>query len=104
MICPNCKKETPSILRTCENCKTDLEQYRAARNKEIEGTGEPDLGPGFRFESLLLSLGPIGGIIIMALSVLWFYGGLKANRIFFYPPILFIIGVVGFLGGLKKKR
>ncbi len=37
----------------------------------------------------------------MILAVAWFVLGLLLlNRIFFYPPIMFVIGLVAFLKGL----
>jgi len=41
-----------------------------------------------------------GGIGMMVLAVVWFVGGLFFDIIFFYPPILFIIGLVAFVKGL----
>lgn len=39
--------------------------------------------------------GVAGGFAMIVVSVVWFVGGLlMADRIYFYPPILFIIGMV----------
>jgi hypothetical protein len=52
----------------------------------------------------------IGGIIMIIAAIAWFIGGLFADRIFFYPPFMFIGGVVAVvrgcmnLGGRRKKR
>ncbi|MEL6894798.1 MAG: hypothetical protein AAFP90_01705 [Planctomycetota bacterium] len=40
------------------------------------------------------------GLLMMIGSVVWFFGGLMAGIIFFYPPILFIIGIVTLVKGL----
>jgi hypothetical protein len=42
------------------------------------------------------------GIAMMVIAVLWFCGGLMFQILFFFPPILFIIGLVAFIGGLVK--
>jgi hypothetical protein len=42
----------------------------------------------------------LGGLAMMAIALVWFFGGLAAGVIFFYPPILFVIGLVGLLRGL----
>jgi hypothetical protein len=42
----------------------------------------------------------IGGIAMMIGAVVWFVLGLKAGIIFFYPPVLFVIGIVAFVKGL----
>ena len=41
-----------------------------------------------------------GGIAMMVGAVVWFVGGLFFDIIFFYPPILFIIGLIAFVKGL----
>jgi hypothetical protein len=42
----------------------------------------------------------MGGLLLMVIAVVWFFGGLALNRIFFYPTIMFIIGFVTFFKGL----
>jgi predicted Zn finger-like uncharacterized protein len=44
--------------------------------------------------------GIAGGAFLMLASVVWFFGGLAFGIIFFYPPILFIIGLVAFIRGI----
>lgn len=58
-----------------------------------------------------LAAGVVGGLAMMLIAVVWFVAGLYADYIFYYPPILFLIGLVGFIQGLvtgnvagKKKR
>lgn len=104
MICPKCKKETPSIFRICQNCKSDLEQYKADRNKALEGTGDHDLGSGFALESIIINLGPVGGILIMVISIFWFFYDLMIDKIYFYPPALFFIGLYGLISGIKRMK
>ena len=36
----------------------------------------------------------------MVIAVVWFGLGLAGDRIFFYPPILFLFGLVAFVRGL----
>ncbi|MFO0943170.1 MAG: hypothetical protein U0930_20735 [Pirellulales bacterium] len=40
-----------------------------------------------------------GGLLTMLGATVWFVVGLAANRIFYYPPVLFIIGLVAVLKG-----
>ncbi len=40
----------------------------------------------------------------MLIAVLWFVAGLFAGILFYYPPILFIIGLVAFCKGLVNGR
>ncbi len=40
-----------------------------------------------------------GGVLMMVGAAVWFFVGLAANVIYFYPPVLFIIGLVTVLKG-----
>jgi hypothetical protein len=42
----------------------------------------------------------IGGIVMMVGAVVWFVVGLKFGIIFFYPPVLFVLGIAAFVKGL----
>lgn len=42
----------------------------------------------------------MAGVGMMVGAVIWFVVGMAAGRIFFYPPILFIFGLVSFVKGL----
>ena len=42
----------------------------------------------------------VAGLAMMGGAVLWFVVGMAAGRIFFYPPILFIFGLISFVKGL----
>jgi hypothetical protein len=44
--------------------------------------------------------GILGGITMIVIAVVWFVLGYAAGIIFFYPPILFLIGVYACLKGL----
>jgi hypothetical protein len=43
-----------------------------------------------------------GGLVLMIAAALWFFGGLAVGYIFFYPPILFFIGLAVLFKGLFK--
>lgn len=40
------------------------------------------------------------GILMMVGAAVWFVVGLMGDRIFFYPPVLFVLGIVSFFKGL----
>jgi hypothetical protein len=42
----------------------------------------------------------LGGLAMMAGAVIWFVVGLAGGIIFFYPPILFCLGVAAFVRGM----
>ena len=47
-----------------------------------------------------INAGVVGGILMMGIAVVWFIVGLAGGIIFFYPPILFVIGIIAFFKGL----
>ncbi|HEX4612604.1 MAG TPA: hypothetical protein VH092_30700 [Urbifossiella sp.] len=54
-------------------------------------------GGGFR---IALSPAVAGGLGSMAVAVVWFVIGYEAGRIFIYPPIMFVLGLVAVVRGL----
>ena len=51
-------------------------------------------------EGGIINGGVVGGMIAMFIAVVWFVVGMAAGWVFFYPPILFIIGLVAVIKGL----
>lgn len=43
------------------------------------------------------------GILMMVGALVWFFVALAAGTIFFYPPILFIIGIVSVVRGILAR-
>ena len=70
---------------------------KVVRNVSEAGSGSGDFfGP----EKAGIQKGVLGGLAIMAIAVIWFVVGWNMGLIFFYPPILFLIGVYAFLKGM----
>ena len=44
------------------------------------------------------------GLAAMLIAVVWFVLGLLADRIFFYPPVLFVIGIVAMIKGATNSE
>ncbi len=45
-----------------------------------------------------------GGLLMMILALVWFFGALiYADRIYFYPPVLFVLGLIAFIKGLMNR-
>lgn len=59
---------------------------------------------GRSLEGQMIHGGVAGGILMMLIAVVWFVVGLANDWIFFYPPILFIIGLVAFIKGLTGEE
>ena len=41
----------------------------------------------------------LSGLGMIAISIIWFIGGLMFGIIFFYPPILFVLGIISIAKG-----
>ena len=41
---------------------------------------------------------------MMSIAVVWFVVGYSVGYIFYYPPILFVIGLFGFVKGIVTKN
>jgi hypothetical protein len=54
------------------------------------------------FEGNVFNGGVLGGAVAMLVAVVWFFLGLMNDVLFFYPPILFVIGLGAFFKGLMK--
>jgi hypothetical protein len=73
------------------------------REKKLVRKRLPEQKGYFSFEKRLLDKGALAGVLMMVIAVAWFVCGLIfLDRIFFYPPILFVIGVIAFIKGLTS--
>lgn len=51
-----------------------------------------------------VNAGVAGGILMIIIAVVWFIGGLAVGYIFFYPPILLVLGIIAIVkGGLGNN-
>lgn len=69
---------------------------RISRKKQSNGA--------FDLELFGIEKGVLGGIVMIAIAAVWFFGGLAAGYIFFYPPILFIIGIFAIFKGIISGK
>jgi hypothetical protein len=46
----------------------------------------------------------VGGFIAIVVAIVWFVVGLAFDRIFFYPPILLILGIIAVVKGMLGKQ
>jgi len=82
----------PRVKRRSKTTKHEETPNRPARQRVLkQGWFESTNG------------GVLGGILMMVIAVVWFVVGLAAGRIFFYPPILLIIGFIAFCKGLFNR-
>jgi hypothetical protein len=45
-----------------------------------------------------------GGLTCMAIGAVWFCGGLAFDVLFYFPPVLFVIGLISLITGLVTGR
>jgi hypothetical protein len=67
------------------------------RREEARGLGV-SFEPGW-FGSM--NAGVIGGLLMILIAVVWFVVGLAGGIIFFYPPVLAVIGLIAIAKGLS---
>lgn len=77
-----------------------LAQYAGSERSLSSRRREYGRDDPFAPEKRGLDAGMFGGLIMMGIAAVWFLGGLAFGVIFLYAPILFVIGVFGFLRGL----
>ena len=85
--CPNCGSKLPSGKSRCVECGVSYRAAMDARQDELSGDD------GFAPERAAVGAGVLGGVILIVIAGVWFYFGYQAGRIFFYPPVLALIGV-----------
>lgn len=82
--------------RSREEEEEDEDRPRRPRPRPRLARERPSRGGG----GFAVSGTVAGGLLAMLIAVVWFVGGLAVGIIFFYPPVLFILGLVGFIRGL----
>jgi hypothetical protein len=87
-------------LNTDPDPKVDRENNKRQRAEKAEQSK----GNGLGFEKGVLNSGVAGGLLAMIGAVVWFVAGLMNDVLFFYPPILFVIGLGAFFKGLTRNE
>ena len=94
MKCPQCGAEVSDKAERCF-CGYDLKESKPETSKQKKKGGGI-----FDPEKKGIEKGVVGGLTMMAIAVIWFVAGYAAGYIFYYPPILFLIGVFALVKGL----
>jgi hypothetical protein len=77
-------------------------QRRREYRRDVARVAQPR--PGYRSGGFgSLNAGIVGGLVMIVIAVVWFGLGLMAGIIFFYPPILAIIGIGAIIKGLASR-
>jgi hypothetical protein len=107
--CPSCKQVLSNAAVICIKCGFNLKAgqnvnalaHAYASPKSAEKPKPRRQSFLKRFVVSRLTSGKLmSGLAMMLGAVVWFVGGLFIGLIFYYPPVLFIIGVFTFLTGL----
>jgi hypothetical protein len=84
----------------CENLAIDKIALQKLKEKiETRKLEEQEKG-FFAPEKKGIKSGVLGGAVMIIIAVVWFFAGLSAGRIFFYPPVLFIFGIFAVVKGI----
>ncbi len=95
--------EKPAFEEECPDFQADEKQIEYYKNRKEAEEQEGDTGGGFfEPEKKGLQKGVLGGVAMMVIAVVWFVLGWQAGYIYYYPPILFIIGLVGLIKGIAQ--
>ena len=86
----------------CDHFDFDEREQERRRQRDLAVEHSEAASDVFAPERRGLRLGALGGIGMMLIAVIWFFGGYEAGYIFYYPPVLFIIGLVGLIKGLAE--
>lgn len=92
----NCKdyKEDKEVKELRDAANDDLEQsHRSSKEKETT----------WGLDKFRLSNSLVAGVFLIVVSIIWFIAGYIKGFIFFYPPILFLMGLYSTYKGLRKK-
>ena len=93
--------QKPQFEEKCPDIKVDEAEMNrlAKREQALQSAGSSG---AMGLEQRGMQKGVAGGVIMIVIAIVWFVLGLAAGRIFFYPPILLIIGLVALIKGVKE--
>ena len=95
--------DVPRKRRRRDDDDDDDDEVEERSRKRKRKTKKKEHSGWFATESWVLSGGVIGGALAMLVAIVWFVLGLLNNWLFYYPPILFIVGMIGVIKGLMSR-
>ncbi|MDN5203791.1 hypothetical protein QQ008_20540 [Fulvivirgaceae bacterium BMA10] len=95
--------EKPTFTDNCPNYQIDSSEAQRLASVEQEAiAAEKESNDFFSPEKKGIKMGVVGGVIMMIIALVWFFLGWQAGYIYFYPPVLFVIGIYAFFRGIVK--
>jgi hypothetical protein len=98
LVC-NLTNEKPVFEGTCSTIVID--QKEADRLVQRERQAKDEETGTFSPERKAIQKGILGGLATMAIAIVWFVVGWMGGYIYFYPPILFVIGIYALIKGIR---
>jgi hypothetical protein len=96
--------EKPAFDVSCPDFKIDQPEADRMVKLEREAKEQDETSTGFfGVEKRAIKKGVWGGVAMIAIAVVWFFGGLLAGYLFYYPPVLLGFGVYAIIKGLRKQ-
>lgn len=90
------------VLASAKYLQRDPEpELRRAQEKR---KAKEEAATGGSLEGNVFNSGMMGGLAAMGVAAVWFLIGLMNDILFFYPPILFVIGLAAFFKGMAKSE
>ncbi|PHR46365.1 MAG: hypothetical protein COA32_10950 [Fluviicola sp.] len=91
---------------SCESFKEDAKEAKSIKVQEELIKKDAQSSNTLGLSVIGIKSGVAAGIIAILGALVWFIIGLMSGYIFFYPPLLFILGVIVLIKGLNnmKKR
>jgi len=97
--------QKPAFEGKCEKMIVDQAELRKEKARLLaRQQHEEKANSYFAPERKGMKKGVLGGFIMILIAVIWFFGGLAIDRIFFYPPVLLIIGIVAIIKGAAERN
>ena len=82
-----------------EELRKKIVDYHAQNLEDIARDADQQ-GEFFAQERKGIRKGVLGGLVMMAIAVVWSVVAWKFGRVFYYTPVLFIIGLYAFIKGM----
>lgn len=96
--------EKPNFETNCPDFKIDQLEADRLVLLERDAKEEDESSGYFAPEKKAIKMGVLGGVIMIAIAIIWFIVGLINGYIFFYPAILLAIGVYALIKGIMTKN
>ena len=97
--------EQADFQGNCKGYSEDIEEAGILDQKREELANQVVQQESLGLTALGISNGITAGFMTMFLAIAWFaIGYFYMDRIFFYPPILFVIGIITAIRGVNKKK